>query len=168
MVSLSQVEENMEIHFKKKHQGAAFHVLCRIYPALFMEVRHGQLLTKAMEEKRDGCYTKMLRMVFNVSWQDKLTNKELYGNLPPASSKVGFRRLKLAGHCVRHPEEEASKLLLWQPMSECMNMGRSSVTYIDILKSDTSLESAEELRTPMLDRETWKRRAKSRRALARP
>ena len=125
-------------------------------------------VTKAMEEKLDGCYTKMLRMVFNVSWQDKLTNKELYGNLPPASSKVGFRMLKLAGHCVRHPEEEASKLLLWQPRSECMNMGKSSVTYIDILKSDTSLESAEELRTPMLDRETWKRRAKSRRALARP
>ena len=35
-----------------------------------------------------------------------MTNKELYGNLPPAQSKVGFRRLKLAGHYVRHPEEE--------------------------------------------------------------
>ena len=31
---------------------------------------------KAMEEKLDGCYTKMLCMVFNVSWQDKLTNKD--------------------------------------------------------------------------------------------
>ena len=31
---------------------------------------------KAMEEKLDGCYTKMLRMVFNVSWQDKLTIKD--------------------------------------------------------------------------------------------
>ena len=42
-----------------------------------------------------------------------------------------------------------------------MNMGRPAVTYIDNLKSDTSLESAEELRTAMLtlDRETWKRRA---------
>ena len=45
-------------------------------------------------------------MVFNVTWQDKLTNKELYGNLPPVPSKVGFRRLKLAGHCVRHPANE--------------------------------------------------------------
>ena len=35
MVSLSQVEENMEIKFRKKHQGAAFHGLCRIYPALW-------------------------------------------------------------------------------------------------------------------------------------
>ena len=67
--------------------------------------------------------------------------------------------MKLAGHCVRHPEEEASKLVLWQPISGRMNMGRPAVTYIDNLKSDTSLESAEELRTAMLDRETWKRRA---------
>ena len=40
-----------------------------------------------------------------------------------------------------------------------MNMGRPAITYIDNLKIDTSLESAEELRTAMLDRETWKRRA---------
>ena len=118
-------------------------------------------VTKAMEKKLDGCYTKILRMAFNVSWQDKLTNKEFYGNLPPVSSKVGFRRLKLAGHCVRHPEEEASKLVLWQPIRGRMNMARPAVTYIHNLKSDTSLESAEELRTAMLtlDRETWKRRA---------
>ena len=67
--------------------------------------------------------------------------------------------MKLAGHCVRHPEEEASKLVLWQPINSRMNMGRPAVTYIDNLKSDTSLESAEELRTAMLDRETWERRA---------
>ena len=42
-----------------------------------------------------------------------------------------------------------------------MNMGRPAVTYIDNLKIDTSLESAEELRTATMleDRETWKRRA---------
>jgi len=33
-------------------------------------------VTKAMEKKLGGCYTKMLRMVFNVPWQDKLTNKD--------------------------------------------------------------------------------------------
>ena len=52
--------------------------------------------------------------------------------------------------------------------SSSMNMGRTAVTYIDTPESDTSLESAEELRTAMLDRETRKRRADSRKALARP
>ena len=42
-----------------------------------MKVRHAQLnVMKAMEKKLDGCCTKMLCMVFNVSWQDKLTNKD--------------------------------------------------------------------------------------------
>ena len=97
--------------------------------------------------------------VLNVSWQDKLIKMELYGNLPPVSSKVGFRRLKLASHCVRHLEEEASKLVLWQPMSGRMNMGRPAVTYIDNFNSNTNLKSVEELRTVMLDGGTWKRRA---------
>ena len=86
-------------------------------------------------------------MVLNVSWQDKLTNKELYGNLPPVSSKVGFRRLKLAGHRVRHLEEETSKLFLWEPMSGRMSMERPAVTYKDNLNSNISWKSAKELRT---------------------
>ena len=45
-------------------------------------------------------------------------------------------------------------------------MGRPAVTDIDNLKSDSSLESAEEMRTAMLDKETWKKRAESRCALA--
>ena len=35
MVSLSRVEAIMKIRFKKRHQGAAFHGLCRIYPDLW-------------------------------------------------------------------------------------------------------------------------------------
>ena len=118
MVGLSQVEKNMEIKFKKMHQGAAFHGLCRIYSALWKQEIDSY--ESYGEDTRWMLYQKMLRMVFNVSWQDKLT-MELYGYLPPVSSKVGFRRLKLASHCVRHTPEEASQLVLWQPMSGRMN-----------------------------------------------
>ena len=97
-----------------------------------------------------------------MPWQDTLINKELYGNLPPVSSKMGFRRLKLAGHCVIHSKKEASKLVLWQPMNGRMKMGRPAVTYIDNLNSNTSLKSVEELRTIITDGETWKRRALAR------
>ena len=41
-----------------------------------------------------------------------------------------------------------------------MNMGRPGVTYIDNLKSNISIESAKELRTAMLDRETRPPRSK--------
>ena len=43
-----------------------------------------------------------------------------------------------------------------------MNMGRPAVAHYSNMKNDTSLESAKELRTAMLDRETWKRRTLAR------
>jgi hypothetical protein len=109
-------------------------------------------ITKAMEKRLDGCYTRMLRMAYDVSWKQKLTNEELYDGLPKVSTKVASRRMKLAGHCVRHPEEEASKLVLWEPSQGTRNIGRRAVTYIDNLKSDTGMESTQEIRTAMMDR----------------
>ena len=41
--------------------------------------------------------------------------------------------MKLAGHCVRHPEVEASKLVQWQPTIGQARIGRRAVTYIDTL-----------------------------------
>ena len=68
-----------------------------------------------MKKKIDGCYTKMLRMAYITNWQEMISNKELYDELPFVSSKIKARRMKLAGHCLRHPEEKASNLVLWQP-----------------------------------------------------
>ena len=125
-------------------------------------------MTKTMEKRLDGCYTRMLRMAFNVSWKDKLTNEELYGGLPKVSSKVASRRMKLAGHCIRHPEEEASKLVLWEPTKGKRNVGKQAVSYIDNLKKDTGMESPQEIRTAMKDKEGWRRRSNLVRAGARP
>ena len=61
-----------------------------------------------MQKSLDGVYTRMLRMALNVSWKQHITNEELYGDLPKVTSKIAMQRLKLAGHCVRHPEEIAS------------------------------------------------------------
>ena len=49
-------------------------------------------MSKTMEKRLDGCYTRMLRMAFNVAWKDKLTKEELYKGLPKVSSKVASRR----------------------------------------------------------------------------
>ena len=61
--------------------------------------------------------------------------------------------MKLAGHCIRHPEEEASKLVLWEPTSGKRNVGKQAVSYIDNLKKDTGMESPQEIRTAMMDKE---------------
>ena len=60
-------------------------------------------ITKTLQKKIDGCYTRMLRMSLGISWRQKLTNEQLYQELPKVTSKIAERRLKLAGHCIRHP-----------------------------------------------------------------
>ena len=41
------------------------------------------MLTKRLEKKLDGNYTKMLRAILNKSWWQHPTRHQLYGNLPP-------------------------------------------------------------------------------------
>ena len=125
-------------------------------------------MTKTLQKRLDGCYTRMLRMAYHISWKDKITNERLYAGLPPVSSKVASRRLKLAGHCIRHPEEEASELVFWEPSHGRRNVGRRAVTYVDVLKQDTGLETTDELKTAMVDRSGWKQRVALVRAGARP
>ena len=57
----------------------------------------------------------MLCMVLGVSWKEKVSNDVLYGQLPELSDKIRSRRLKLAGHCIRHPELLANGLVSWEP-----------------------------------------------------
>ena len=49
-------------------------------------------LTKKLNKSLDGCYTRMLRKALNISWKQHLTNKELYGELPPISNVIRKRR----------------------------------------------------------------------------
>ena len=113
-------------------------------------------MTKAVTKSIDGCYTRMLRMVQNISWSQHMTNTELYHTLPKLSTKIRQRRMNLAGHCVRHIEEEASNLVLWQPDRGTASRGRRTATFIDTLLDDTNLQSSEEVATVMKNRDAWR------------
>ena len=78
----------------------------------------------------------MLRCALNISWKSHTTNEVLYGSIPRLSETIAARRLRLAGHCVRHPELEASKLVHWAPQQGKSNRGRKRIGYIDNLKAD--------------------------------
>ena len=112
-------------------------------------------LSKKQEKELDGCYTRILRKVLNVSWKEHVTNKDLYGKLLKITEKIRLRRLKLAGHCSRHPEEVAANLVLWVPDRNSRDRGRPKITYLDTLKRDTGL-NLEELHACMQDRAQWK------------
>ena len=101
--------------------------------------------------------------------EDHVTNQALYGSLPKVTTKIRERRIEksLTGHCKRHDEEMASKLVLWQPDRSRANRGRTRTTLIDTLLHDTGCSTTQELSTAMMDRERCKSRIHEVRAGAR-
>ena len=57
-------------------------------------------MTKKLETKLNGCYTKMLKVVNNVKWQQRISNNVLYYNLPKITNTIAtqseFRRALLS------------------------------------------------------------------------
>ena len=72
-------------------------------------------LTKRLERRLDGNYTRMLRTVLNKSWRQHPTRLQLYGHLPPITKTIQVRRTRHAGHCWRSKDELISDVLLWTP-----------------------------------------------------
>ncbi|CAJ1075970.1 uncharacterized protein LOC110253902 [Xyrichtys novacula] len=105
----------------------------------------------------------MLRRVLNVHWSSHTTNEALYGELPAVADKIAAKRLKLAGHCHRHPELSTQKVLLWEPKHGHRNRGRPRTSYVDTLKKDTGAKSASELASLMKDCDVWRYHVHSRR-----
>ena len=56
-------------------------------------------LTKRLEKKIDGNYTRISRAILNRSWQQHPTRRQLYGHLPPITKTIQARRNRHAGHC---------------------------------------------------------------------
>ena len=62
-------------------------------------------LTKRLEKKLDGKYTRILRAILNKSWRQHPTKHQLYGHLPPITKTIQVRRTRYAGHCWRSKDE---------------------------------------------------------------
>ena len=54
-------------------------------------------LTKRLEKKLDGNYTRMLQAILNKSWRQHPTRHQLYGHLSPIMKTIQVRRTRHAG-----------------------------------------------------------------------
>ena len=68
-------------------------------------------LTKRLEKKLDGNYSRMLRAILNKSWQQHPTRHQL----PPITKTIQVRRTRHAENCWRSRDELISDVLLWTP-----------------------------------------------------
>ena len=120
-------------------------------------------LTKRLEKKLDGNYTRMLRAILNKTWQQHPTRHQLYGHLPLITKTSQIRRTRHAGHCCRSRDELISDVLLWTPTYSQAKARRIARTYTQQLCEDTGC-SSEDLLEAMNDREKWQERTRDIRA----
>ena len=112
-------------------------------------------LTKRLEKKLDGNYTRMLRAILNKSWRQHSTRHQLYGHLPPITKTIQARRPRHTEPRWRSRDELIRDVLLWTPTHGRAKAGRPARTYIQQLCEDTGC-SPEALSEAMNDREKWR------------
>ena len=120
-------------------------------------------LTKWLEIKLDGNYTRMLRAILNKSWRQHPTRHQLYGHLPPIIKTIQVRRTRHAGHYWRSRDELISDVLLWTPTYGRAKAGQPAQTYIQQLCEYTGC-SPEDLPEAINNREQWRERVRDIRA----
>ena len=121
------------------------------------------VLSKRLEKKLDGIYSRILRAILNKSWRQHPTRHQLYGHLPPITKTIQARRTKDAGHCWINKDELISDVLLWNPPYGQEKAGRPARTYIQQLCEDTGC-SPEDLPEASNDREKCREKVRDIRA----
>ena len=112
-------------------------------------------LTKRMEKKLDGNYTRMLRAILNKSWRQKPAKQHLYNHQLPIVKTNKTRPTRHAGHCWRSRDELISDVLPWTHSHRLAKAGRPARTCLQQLCADTGC-SPEDLPEAMDDREVWR------------
>ena len=115
-------------------------------------------LTKRLEKKLDGIYTRMLQAILKSWWQHP-TKHQLYGHLPPITKIIQVRRTRHAGYCWRSRDELIRDVFLWTPTYGRAKAGRPARTYIEQLCEDTGY-SPENLPEALNDWEKWRERVR--------
>ena len=101
-------------------------------------------LTKRLEKKLDGNYTRMLQAILNKSWRQHPTRHQLYGHLLPITKTIQFRRTRHAGHCWRSRDELISDVLLLSPTYGRAKAGRPARTYSSYMRiRDVALKTCQ-------------------------
>ena len=108
-------------------------------------------MTKRMEKKRDGNYTRILWAIVNKSWRQHPTKQQLYSHPLPITKTIQVRRIRHAGHCWRSRDELIRDIFLWTPSYGRARIGWPARTDMQQLCADTRC-SLEDLPGAMDDR----------------
>ena len=118
-------------------------------------------LTKRLEKKLDGNYTRMLRAILNKSWWHTPQDTKYTATCLPSRNLSKLTRHP--GQCLRSRDKLISDVLLWTSTYGRTKAGRPARTYIQQLYEDRGC-SPEDLPDTMNDSEKWRERVRDIRA----
>ena len=109
-------------------------------------------VNQEMLDRLNGCYTRLLRIAYNVDWTAHARNSFLYGNgtIPPLAHTIAKRTLRFAGHAFRAKDQLVPDIMMFEPRPTA-----SKLSYLKTLCHLTGA-SKEELPGLMSDRDNWK------------
>ena len=119
------------------------------------------LLLYIPDKTLDRAYTKLLRVVKNVTWRQRITNEMLYAGLPWTLTTIRERRLWFSSYCWRSKNEVVSDLVLWELKHGKRSVRGQARTFVDLLEADTDVPR-HCLLAAMDDRVGWRKRAVGR------
>ena len=124
-----------------------------------MDTLH-RMLTKRIEKKLDGNYTRMLQAILNKSWRQQPIKQQLYSHLPPITKTIQVRWTRHVGHSWRNRDELISDVLQWTLSHGWAKAGQPARTYIQQLCADIE-GSLEDLPEAMDNRVGWQERVRN-------
>ena len=136
---------------------------CTFFPSSGRVETTAWMLTKCIEKKLDGNYTRMLRLILDKTWKQHLTKQGLYCHLPPIIKTIQVRWTRHVGHCWRSRDDLISDVLLKTSSHGWAKAGRPARTYIQQLCANTEC-NPKDLPEAMDDREGWRERVRDIRA----
>jgi len=94
---------------------------------------------RPQESRLSAFHTRNLRFIIGKTWEDKMTNEELFKitNSGPLSSRLKFIRLRWAGQVNRMPPSRIPHSILHGVLEEgTRHIGRPKLRFKDVLKRD--------------------------------
>jgi len=115
----------------------------RVYEACVLSILLYGVETLAtyrpQESKLSAFHTRNLRFILGKTWEDKMTNEELFSatGSGPLSSRLKYIRLRWAGHVNRMPSHRIPHMLLHGVLAQgTRHIGRPRLRFKDVLKRD--------------------------------
>ena len=148
-----------------KNRHVTIEAKCKVYRAVVLStLLYGAetwTVYRTHVKKLHGYMMRQLRNIMNISWQDKVTNKDILkrAGLPSMADLLIKKNLRWLGHVERMDHERLPRQLLYSQLSEGVrNQGRPRLRFKDVCKRNMKWKDIDlnNWKQSAVDRQKWR------------